>query len=265
MDKYQKKALLFSVICVIALYVTIAIGFNLHWFTATLVLGIFGILGVVFLKVNKSIKPYLNPNTYPTNKWYRQHFERNFDCILLGDEISETDFRSEVTEMKGLILPLFLKDQNLSECFLVLLSSFSILKPNGKVILFLRPGFLKYADDGINDERRFYWAVSEYVFGRTKWKCTLIKICTRIPALLLRFRDIRYFVRKCFIKELYSYDKKKKLQEEERFLVCTGKEERARLEQKQKSILCEMKNFCEQRDIILEVNDIKRNNNGDIG
>lgn len=102
------------------------------------------ILLVTFWLVNKFVKTTLwygstipDMSLYPTNKWYREHLERNFDVVNIGSSSAKYAF-----DYSGLPVKAFNwgeQPQSLSNGFKVLKTYFSILKENGTVIISLSP------------------------------------------------------------------------------------------------------------------------------
>lgn len=83
----------------------------------------------------KSIIPDLN--NYPTNEWYREHEERNYDVVNIGSSSAKHAF-----DYSGLGIKAFNwaeQPQSLSYGFKILKTYFSILKRNGVVIISLGP------------------------------------------------------------------------------------------------------------------------------
>ena len=83
----------------------------------------------------KSIIP--NLNNYPTNEWYREHEERNYDVVNIGSSSAKHAF-----DYSGLGIKTFNwaeQPQSLSYGFKILKTYFSILKRNGVVIISLGP------------------------------------------------------------------------------------------------------------------------------
>ena len=83
----------------------------------------------------KSIIPDLN--NYPTNEWYREHEERNYDVVNIGSSSAKHAF-----DYSGLGIKTFNwaeQPQSLSYGFKILKTYFSILKRNGVVIISLGP------------------------------------------------------------------------------------------------------------------------------
>lgn len=76
-------------------------------------------------------------NNYPTNEWYREHEERNYDVVNIGSSSAKHAF-----DYSGLGIKAFNwaeQPQSLSYGFKILKTYFSILKRNGIVIISLGP------------------------------------------------------------------------------------------------------------------------------
>lgn len=160
----------------------------------------------------------LNPNTYPTNKWYRRHLDRNYDVVCLGNSryFPKITFPNRV---KG--FDWSLKDQNLEWDFNVLKHFFSILKPGGVAVFPLTDFFVSDLMKGTS-ECRYYTSMMPYFFSSSPAKRTFIRICKRIPLIPL--------------------------------LVLGGlklqtKRTRGMPGEKIKKLLAEICSFCEERDI----------------
>lgn len=76
-------------------------------------------------------------NNYPTNEWYREHEERNYDVVNIGSSSAKHAF-----DYSGFGIKAFNwaeQPQSLSYGFKILKTYFSILKRNGVVIISLGP------------------------------------------------------------------------------------------------------------------------------
>ena len=79
-------ALLYAALCLVSLAVNVTAAM------AVFFIGVFVLfLGVVLLYANKLVKKTQwyksaipNMSLYPTNEWYREHLERNFDVVNIG-------------------------------------------------------------------------------------------------------------------------------------------------------------------------------------
>ena len=74
---------------------------------------------------------------YPTNEWYREHLERNFDVVNIGSSSARYAF-----DYSGLPVKAFNwgeQPQSLNNGFKILKTYFSILKKGGTVIISLCP------------------------------------------------------------------------------------------------------------------------------
>ena len=251
MDKYQRLAFLLVFITVVTVFLCVVILCNIGWVSCVLLLCAIMAFSYIALRINRWIKPHLNPNEYPNNDWYRTHLERNYDAVVLGDEIDEKYFECTEYEKKK-VMYLFQKDQNLNVTFFVLKAVFSILKDGGEVIIPLRKGLLAYIDKGMVDERYYYWAVSPYAFGAGKISCAMKKIYTRIPILLFRWKDFWYLCRKVACADIVEKDIKKKIRKERSFIASHYSEDYVK---RQSAVLKEMSDFCTYRGITLAMKD----------
>lgn len=96
-------------------------------------------------------------NNYPTNEWYREHEERNYDVVNIGSSSAKRAF-----DYSGLRIKAFNwaeQPQSLSYGFKILKTYFSILKKGGTVIIPLCPfsglDTGRVWHNGVND-RYFY-------------------------------------------------------------------------------------------------------------
>ena len=125
---------------------------------------------------------FLNPNTYPDNTWYRQHLDRNFDAVFLGDanKVPKLHIPDGVKAFDW-----SLSGQNLQWDFNVIRQFFSILKPKGYVVFPLSD---KFVDDLCHkvDESKYYMCIRPYFFSQSKYKTMYIRICKHIPLLAWR-------------------------------------------------------------------------------
>lgn len=119
----------------------------------------------------------LNPNTYPDNTWYRQHLERNYDVVFLGDasRIPEIQIPAGIK-----FFDWRLEGQNLQWDFNVTRHFFSILKPKGYVIFPLYDTFVEDLCHKV-DESKYYLPMMPYFFTQSKLKMTYIRVCKHIP------------------------------------------------------------------------------------
>ena len=137
--KILALGLLYAALCLFSLAVNIKIAISLL-LVGILVLFVFAAL----LYINKSVKKtqwYQNviPNMslYPTNEWYREHLERNFDVVNIGSSSARYAF-----DYSGLPVKAFNwgeQPQSLNNGFKILKTYFSILKKGGTVIISLGP------------------------------------------------------------------------------------------------------------------------------
>lgn len=220
MDVHQKKAAVFSVVVALIAYTLVVWALRLTTYSCIIVAVCFCLFAFLFLRINHWMRSYLNDKEYPNNDWYRKHYERNFDILILGDEISSSRIPDDLLRNKK-VFNCSLSDQNLYVDFLVLKNTFSILKPQGIVYIPLRKASIKYVNDKFYDERRYYWALSPYVFNPSPLSCALKKIYTRIPGLLFRFRDLPYLLQRMFVPNLDAMRGAKRNKEEAAWLKDT--------------------------------------------
>lgn len=252
MDKYQKLAFILTLFILAIIILILILLFDLSLIQKCIIVGCVGLVVVGAFSVNKKMRQYLNPNLYPNNEWYRKHHERNYDAIVLGDEIDGVQFdRNCLSRQKAFFL--FLENQNLFSDFVVLKNTFSILKPKGKVIVNLREASILYSEQSLFDERKYYWALSPYVFSISRWKIMYIKVATRIPILLLRLRDVSSFTRKYIFRVSRERRIKRKIIKEQNMLQTLTSEEIAERKENQKKLIDEIREFCHVRDIELDI------------
>lgn len=79
----------------------------------------------------------LSINNYPTNDWYRQHLERNFDVINLGSSSALYAFNYSDLDVKSFNWAL--QPQSMEYSFKILKKYFSILKKHGVVLIPFSP------------------------------------------------------------------------------------------------------------------------------
>lgn len=255
MDAHQKKAAAVAVVASIIAFLLIVYALRLTVFGSIIIAACWLLLAFLFLKVNRWMRPYLNGKEYPNNDWYRKHFDRNYDILILGDDISRSQIPEEYLQNKK-VFDCSLSDQNLYVDFLVLKNTFSILKSQGVVYIPLRKASIKYANDKFYDERRYYWALSPYVFNPSPVSCALKKIYTRIPGLLFRFKDLLYLLQTTFFSNLDAMKVSKRIKDETAWLKDTPPRKQDELRIKQKCLIDEMKEFCNERDIKLKIIDV---------
>ena len=250
MDKYQRLALVLVVVLIGISYGTIAILLKISFVHNIATICVLVVLLLVVLRLNRWMRVHLTLAEYPNNDWYRKHLERNFDAIVLGDEVDARYFdRHKYMDKK--VLFLFQRGQNLTASLLVLKGAFSILKPGGLVIIPNRKGSLKYVDAGIVDERLYYWAVSPYVFGSGRLSCMLKKVYTRIPVLLFRWNDLCYLCKKAVWKDIDKRELDKKEKAEAAWLKAQSEERLSTLEKAYMATLEDCRTFCVNRDLCL--------------
>lgn len=252
MDTHQKKAAVVSVVASIILFLLVVYTLRIAVSGIIIVAVCWLLFAFLFLKVNHWMRPYLNGKDYPNNDWYRKHNERNYDILILGDDISRSRIPDEILRNKK-VFDCSLSDQNLNVDFLVLKNTFSILKPQGVVYIPLREASIKYVHEKFYDERRYYWALSPYVFNPNRISCVLKKIYTRIPGLLFRLKDLLYLLHRMFVPDYCTLKISKRIEEEAVWLENTPPQDQDNLRIKQEFIIEEMRDFCNERDIQLEI------------
>lgn len=255
MDVHQKKAAVFSVVVALITYTLVIWSLRLTASSCIIVAVCFCLFAFIFLKINHWMRSYLNGKEYPNNDWYRKHSERNFDILILGDDISSSRIPDDFLCNKK-VFDCSLSDQNLYVDFLVLKNTFSILKPQGIVYIPLREASIKYVNDKFYDERRYYWVLSPYVFNQSPFSCALKKIYKRIPGLLFRFRDLLYLLQKMFVPNLDTLMVSKRIEKEAAWLKNTPPGKQEKLRKKQEALIEKIRFFCIERDIQLKIIDI---------
>lgn len=220
MDAHQKKAAVVAVVASVIAYLLFVYSLGISVRGSIIIAACWFLFALIFLKVNRWMRPYLNGKEYPNNDWYRNHNERNYDVLILGDDISRPKIPEECLHNKK-VFDCSLSDQNLYVDFLVLKNTFSILKPQGVVYIPLREASIKYINDKFYDERRYYWALSPYVFNPSPISCAMKKIYKRIPGLLFRVRDLMYLIQKMFVPNIDAMKMKKRIKEEVTWLKDT--------------------------------------------
>ena len=141
-------------------------------------------------KIDKFLKPgklgkRLNPNIYPNNQWYREHTERNYDLVCLGD----ARYTRKLFFPKGIKgFNWSLRGQNLQWDFNVLKHFFSILKPDGVAVFPLTSNFVYDLTKNPN-KRRYYIPMMPYFLSSSRIMKIYIRICKRIPLLAIRPSD----------------------------------------------------------------------------
>lgn len=257
MDIHQKKALGVATVSSTILYISLIILFGLS-LCGAIIVAVCGLaLAVLLLIVNRWLGQHLNNKVYPNNEWYRKNLERNFDIIILGDDIARGSIEMRPYEDKK-IFDLSRQGQNINIDFTVLKNTFSILKPQGEVILPLREASCKYAERGFEDERLYYWALSPYVFNNGKLSCMLKKIYTRIPILMIRWKDIIYIFRNLCSKNMDAQIRERRIKEESKWLQNTPNEESKRLKQILQTRIKEIEDFCQKRELKLKILEVDK-------
>ena len=131
--------LIYAALCLLSLAVSIKLAILL------LCVGILALFAfAALLHINKSVKKTQwyksvipNMSLYPTNEWYREHLERNFDVVNIGSSSARYAF-----DYSGLPVKAFNwgeQPQSLNNGFKILKTYFSILKKGGTVIISLCP------------------------------------------------------------------------------------------------------------------------------
>ena len=131
--------LIYAALCLLSLAVSIKLAILL------LCVGILALFAfAALLHINKSVKKTQwyksvipNMSLYPTNEWYREHLERNFDVVNIGSSSARYAF-----DYSGLPVKAFNwgeQPQSLNNGFKILKTYFSILKKGGTVIISLGP------------------------------------------------------------------------------------------------------------------------------
>ena len=252
MDTHQKKAAVVAVVVSIIAFLLVVYTLRITVSGIIIIATCWLLFAFVFLKVNHWMQSYLNRKEYPNNDWYRKYNERNYDILILGDDISRSRIPDELLRNKK-VFDCSLSDQNLYVDFLVLKNTFSILKPKGVVYIPLRKASIKYINEKFYDERRYYWALSPYVFNPSSVSCTLKKIYTRIPGLLFRFKDLLYLIQRMFVPNLDTKNVSRRIEKETTWLENTSPSKQEELRIKQMRLIEDMKEFCDERDIKLEI------------
>lgn len=98
------------------------------------------ILKSSFLYLNKRVKQTnwyknieIDKSNYPTNEWYREHIERNFDIVNLGSSSALYAFDYSDTGLKAFNWGL--QPQSMEYSFKILKNFYSILKHRGFVVI----------------------------------------------------------------------------------------------------------------------------------
>lgn len=188
-----------------------------------------------------SFRYYLNSNVYPTNLWYRDNLERNFEMVNLGNELSQHSFRVQKGEKR---MNWGLKEQTLKQDFAVLKNFFSILKDGGIAVFpFYSCGELFNGWKDVKDIRPYLFDMQAYSFTNSHLRIVAMKIAKHIPLLLIRPKDI------------YPLFKAKALKRSIDSGICKSLDKchRMRFEKsdidKVKHLIEEIHEFCEVRNI----------------
>lgn len=187
-------------------------------------------------------RSYLNPNVYPTNIWYREHLERNFDFVNLGGILARHDFGCPLRHEKRMNWGL--KGQTLKQSFSVLKNFFSILKPGGTAFFpFYSYGELMYGWRDVQDIRPYLFDMQAYWLTRSHFRILIMKVAKHIPLLLVWPKDVVAYISKLFHKDYCGY----LIKSEYDFYAeyrCT-ENDFART----KSLIAGICSFCEERNI----------------
>ena len=106
MDAHQKKAAAVAVVASIIAFLLIVYALRLTVFGSIIIAACWLLLAFLFLKVNRWMRPYLNGKEYPNNDWYRNHFDRNYDILILGDDISRSQIPEEYLQTRKSLIAL---------------------------------------------------------------------------------------------------------------------------------------------------------------
>lgn len=183
LKKHQKYLLqgLFITAVILVLFCLFILRLSIAVTLLTLLL--VGFFGIAVLWQNKRLKKQLNPNVYPDNDWYREHLERNYDYLVLGEEKNQAKFEGKVFDMS-------LPGQTIKWDFMILKQYYSILKPQGKVVFVCTSNSLWKGWNDVNDLRPYYMCMRPYVFTNNKLKQLYIKTARRLPVIMFRLKDI---------------------------------------------------------------------------
>lgn len=187
------------------------------------------------------LKHYFNPNEYPTNEWYRQHAERNFDMLILGDAAAK---RITPTNIPGKILNFSLPHQSLVLDFEVLRQTFSILKPGGTA-WFVLNAHACCCGWGKTDLRPYYWLFWPYHIAKNPFQLFYIRVAKRLPMIMLRPRDIYRIIKGVTDEDLFKSEAQRAKREWARLTT----DERHIAVAKSSSLIREIIAFCKEREI----------------
>ena len=143
-----------------------------------------------------------NMENYPSDKWYREHLERNYDVVNIGSSSAVFCFDYEGLGVKAFNWAL--KPQSMEYSFKVLKQYFSILRQNGIVLIPFCPfsglsvtgKWAEYANDK-------YFHILD---------CTLIDNYQSVakrrqhPFLSMRLQSIKRLIRDVPWSNMYTYD-----------------------------------------------------------
>lgn len=165
-------------------------------------------------KVIKKTNWYRNviPNieNYPGDSWYRNHLERNYDVVNLGSSSAVFCFNYDGLNIKAFNWAL--RPQSMEYSYKVLKQYFSILRPNGKVIIPFSP-FSGLSIDGkwgttAND--KYY-----YILDRTLIdNFNEVSRRRNFPFLSYPIQSLKRLIRDVSEVDMYSYSVQCETQED---------------------------------------------------
>lgn len=185
------------------------------------------------------IRKHYAPNEYPTNEWYRQHLERNYNTLIFGDGIVKTITKpSEI----GNVFNFALSGQSLATDFLVLQQCFSILKSGGVAVFPLSIHSCYCGWKKARDMRPYYWLFWPMDIARNQLELFYIRVAKRFPIIMVRPWDV--------FKSWKNGDPVKEQHNQIRELRHLSEAERCKGLDKTIKLINEIISFCEERDII---------------
>ena len=190
----------------------------------------------------KNIRHYFNPNEYPTNEWYRQHLERNYDMIIFGDAIAKSVTPQNVA---GRIFNFTLKEQMLAMDFMVLQQTFSILKEGGTALFVLNAYQCCLGWKTQRDLRPYYWLFWPYYIARNPLHLFYIRVVKRLPLLMLRPYDVYCMMRRDTEEKIFE----REIKREKRELTKLTSEKREAGIAKTITLIKTIIDFCTERNI----------------
>lgn len=188
------------------------------------------------------IKQYFNPHEYPTNEWYRQHLERNYDMIILGDSLAKS---ITPQSSSGKVFNFSLKGQSLAMDFMVLQQTFSILKEKGTALFILSSYACCFGWEKAKDLRPYYWLFWPYYIAKNPVHLFYIRVCKRIPIVMLRPYDMYHLLWKYTEEEILSQEME---YEKVRLLKLTPEKREIGIG-KTITLIKEIVDFCVERNI----------------